>query len=603
MKAKEKSRYCVLLSVGYMLKTAWHTRRSVLWLCIATVLIETALNLTRLLVSPRVLERVERLAPLSELCGTIAGFSLALFFLYALKGYVDKNVLYGRIDVRTAILSEINKKGQMTSYPNTRDPEALKLHDKAKNTCSGNNKASEHIWKTLTLLLQNLLGFALYLWLLSGLSGPLVAAVILTAAAGFLANRQASRWYYCRVEEEESYWHKISYIDGRVRSSALAKDIRIFGLAPWLLEVQQGTLRLYEAFLKRVSRKYIAACAADTVFSFARNGLAYLYLIRLALDGNLSASEFLLYFSSFGGFSGWVTGILEQCAALYRESLDLSVVREYLHLPEPFRFSGGAPIPAAGEGYELRLKNVRFRYPGAGRDFFSGLNLTIRPGERLAVVGLNGAGKTTLIKLLCGFYDPDEGQVLLNGADIRTFDRQEYYRLFSAVFQQFSVLDITAAETIAQRIAGIDRQRVRDCAERAGIAETIEKLPQGYDTHIGRKAFLDGVELSGGQLQRLMLARALYRDGPILVLDEPTAALDPLAEDDIYRKYSEMTQGKTAVFVSHRLASTRFCDRILFLREGVIAEEGTHEQLLMHGGGYARLFEVQARYYREGRDF
>ena len=214
-------------------------------------------------------------------------------------------------------------------------------------------------------------------------------------------------------------------------------------------------------------------------------------------------------------------------------------------------------------------------------------------------MGLNGAGKTTLVKLICGFLDPTGGRVLLNGQDIRQYNRRDYYKLFEAVFQDFSVLSCTVAENVAQAMDGIDEEKVRYCLDQAGLTEKITSLPAGIKTHVGRDVYLDGVEFSGGQTQRLMLARALYKDGPILVLDEPTAALDPIAEHDIYMKYSEMTAGKTSVFISHRLASTRFCDRIIFLDHGAIAEEGTHQSLLAQGGGYARLFEVQSHYYRE----
>lgn len=163
--------------------------------------------------------------------------------------------------------------------------------------------------------------------------------------------------------------------------------------------------------------------------------------------------------------------------------------------------------------------------------------------------------------------------------------------------------DLTVAQTVAQTHENIDLDRVQSCLEKAGLTEMVKQLPQGLDTHLGKQIFLDGVRLSGGQTQRMMLARALYKDGPLLVLDEPTAALDPLAENDIYQKYGQMTSGKTSLFISHRLASTRFCDRILFLQDGVIAEQGTHQQLMAQGGGYAQLFDVQARYYQEGRDF
>lgn len=258
------------------------------------------------------------------------------------------------------------------------------------------------------------------------------------------------------------------------------------------------------------------------------------------------------------------------------------------------------PALRPGEACELELRDVSFRYPGAEKDVLSHINLTIAPGEKLAIVGLNGAGKTTLVKLLCGFYDPTGGEVRLNGRNIRPFNRPAYYALLGAVYQNFSLVPASIAQNVAQDLEGFDRARVQNCLERAGLGAKIRALPHGMDTHLVKEVYEDAEELSGGELQRLMLARALYKDAPILVLDEPTAALDPIAESDIYQKYREMTVGRTSIYISHRLASTRFCDRILLLADGKIAEEGTHEALMAKGGEYARLFEIQSRYYREG---
>ena len=205
---------------------------------------------------------------------------------------------------------------------------------------------------------------------------------------------------------------------------------------------------------------------------------------EMCIRDRLSVSEFLLYFTAVTTFTTWVMGIMQEMSTLHKESLDISCVREFLEYPEPFKFEEGKEIPAA-DGYELKLENVSYRYPGADKDTIHGLTLTVHPGERLAIVGLNGAGKTTLVKLLCGLLDPTEGLVLLNGKDVRGFNRRSYYDLFSAVFQEFSVLDVTVAEEIAQTTEGIDYDKIADCVEKAGLTTTIEKLPKGMQTHVG----------------------------------------------------------------------------------------------------------------------
>jgi len=394
---------------------------------------------------------------------------------------------------------------------------------------------------------------------------------------------------------------RLGYMKWNASDRKLGKDVRIFGMGPWLKDIYASALKLYLDFAVREQREYLKADLIDLVMSIVRNGVAYWYLISMTLREGLPASQFLLYFTAIGGFTAWVTGILSGFSKLHKQCLDLSTLREFLELPEQFRFADGKPLPLQADGkYTLELRNVTFRYPGAEKDTLTNVNLTIPAGEKLAIVGLNGAGKTTLVKLLCGLYDPTEGAVLLNGEDIRQFNRNDYYEHFSAVFQQFALLDVTMAENVAQTFENINMDRVKDCIAKAGLTEKIESLPKGYHTILGREVYFDGVELSGGETQRLMLARALYKNAPIIVLDEPTAALDPLAEQDIYMKYNEMTAGRTALYISHRLASTRFCDRILFVADGGIAEEGTHESLLTAGGRYAELFAVQSKYYQEG---
>ena len=598
----DKSKYNVFQNVAWMCSLAWKHRRRVLFFCGLSAVLEILYQLIQLFLAPRILTLVEEAAALQTLLGTIALFTAALFALRFGRGYLEQIDLFARIDVRSVIIGLLGRKCNTTSYPNTLKPEFIKLRDVAHTASDGNQEATEQIWHTLTELCKNVGGFAVYLTILSHLDPILLLVTIATCLAGFWIARRTSGWMYRHRDEEEAYITRKRYIHRVAESVPVAKDIRIFGLQNWINDLYASVHDVYLAFRLRAEKVKLLAELTEAVLTMARNGIAYGYLIQMALLEHLSVGEFLLYFTAISTFTQWIMGILQASLKLHTQSLDISRVREFLDYPEPFRFSGGAALPDR-RPYELRLEDVSFRYDGAETDTLRHLNLSIRPGEKLAIVGLNGAGKTTLVKLLCGLLDPTEGRVLLNGVDVRQFNRQEYYGLFSAVFQEFSILNVTIAENIAQNTENIDDARVNACLDQAGLTQAVAQLPQGTKTHVGREVFLDGVLFSGGQTQRLMLARALYKDSPILILDEPTAALDPLAENDIYLKYNDMTAGKTSLFISHRLASTRFCDRIILLADGGIAEEGTHESLLAAGGAYASLFAVQSRYYQEGREF
>lgn len=599
---KQKPKYNLIQNVVWMIKIAWKTRKRVILFCILAALVEILHHLAQLYIAPEILKLVEQHAPLSNLLSTILFFTVALFLTLGVKEYLATCAGNFRIDVRAAIIRLVAHKSNITSFPNTLDADFIKLREKAHSNCKGSNSAAEYMWQGLTNLMKNVGGFLLYLTILSELNFTLLLIVIVTCLVGFFVSRRTSDWIYKHREDESVYHAKTSYIRNKSQSTILAKDIRIFGLQNWLDDLMNNIHDVYLDFRLKVEKKWLIADITEALLGIARNGIAYVYLIHMALSEGLSVSEFVLYFTAATTFTTWVMGILRDVSRLYKDSLDITCVREYLEYSEPFRFEEGETIPIS-DCYEIKLDHVSFRYPEADKDTIHDLSLVIHPGEKLAIVGLNGAGKTTLVKLMCGLLDPTEGRILLNGKDVRNFSRNKYYDLFSAVFQEFSIMEVTVAENIAQTTVDIDTAKVRACIEKAGLTKFINELPRGLDTHVGRNVFLDGMMFSGGQTQRLMLARALYKDGPILILDEPTAALDPIAENDIYVKYKEMTTGKTSVFISHRLASTRFCDRIIFVDNGTIAEEGTHESLLALNGQYAHLFEVQSRYYQEGKEF
>ena len=597
-----KPKYNMWQCSAYMILLAWREKeKKVLLLCLLQVFLAVMSNLVNLYVSPSVLSVVERRASMTELLTTVLVFVILIMFCSAATSYVNSNTLYGRVTVRLALISTINKKACTTSHSNLADEKFIKLGAKCQQATSNNREATEAIWETLTSLAQNCVGFVIYLFLLVSADIWLMLVILLTSLIGYFVNKKLTGYGYRHREEEGEISRKLWYQIRQPSNYTAAKDIRIFGMKPWMQEITDKAMTAYTAFHRRAHNVYIWGSILDLVLTLLRNGLAYYVLIYLVLSGDLSVSAFLLYFSAVGGFTAWVTGILGSMTTLYRQSLDISTIREFLEYKEPFRFQDGEKLSdATGAQHEIKLENVFFKYPGADAYTLEDINLTIHPGEKVAVVGLNGAGKTTLVKLICGFFDPTEGRVLLNGEDIRKYNRKEYYGLFSAVFQDFSILAGTIAENVAQSVEEIDDSRVKEAIKDAGLKENVERLPEQYETRLGRSVHLDAYELSGGETQRLMLARALYRNAPVIVLDEPTAALDPIAESDLYERYHELTKGSTSIYVSHRLASTKFCDRIILIGAGGIAEMGTHEELMDAGKEYAHLYEVQSRYYTEG---
>ena len=600
--SSKKPQYSMFSNVWFMIKLAWTSgEKKVLALSLITALLAVCLNMINLYISPAILSALEQHLSFGKLIGTITLFSAALMVVSAASTYVKANTMFGRLSVRLEVTNMLNHKAATTSYPNLHNDIFDKILTKALECIGNDDSPGEAIWDTLTNLITNGLGFIIYIQLLNRIQPVLIFVILITTAASYYVTYRTNGYAYRHRDEEAEYVRQIRYLCSNGQIPEGTKDMYIFGLRSWLEDLYRKSLAAYRAFQHKAESVYIWGRIADVVAAFLRNGIAYWYLIDLVLGQELSIAQFLLVFTAVGGFSQWVTGILQELSKLHQQSLSIATVRECLDFPEPFQLTGGQPISPA-QSYRIDLESVSFRYPGADAYTLQDINLTLHPNENLAVVGLNGAGKTTLIKLICGFLDPTEGRVLLNGTDIRTFNRKEYYTLFSAVFQNFSVLADTVAVNVSQSHDEIDLERVKACVFKAGLSEKIDSLPQGYQTNLNRKIYEDAVELSGGETQRLMLARALYKDAPFIILDEPTAALDSIAEADIYQKYHEMTQGKTSVYISHRLASTRFCDRIILIDQGKIAEEGTHDQLILAGGRYASLYKVQSKYYNEGDD-
>lgn len=599
---KEKVKYSMGQNVFYMIQKSFQYReKKILLYCFLLVICGVASYLVELYLSPTVLGALESNVSFSTILFILGSFLLVLLISKGLQSYIENNSLFAKVNLRSDIQAELNQKCATTSYPNLLDDKFLKLSSSALEATQGNSSATEWIWQILTSLLIHLVCFVIYLFLLVQFHVGIMAFIVITSLITYFLNRKLLQYRYDHREEEGAILHRLNYQVGLPRTHLSAKDIRIFGMKNWIQEITNQTLNLQEAFQKKVNNRYLIGGFVIIFFTFLRDGLAYLYLIIAILNHQIDLAEFILYLSVISNFATWITGILDDLYQLLDASLKISVVREFIEYPEPFLLKGGEPIPSLESGtYELRFEHVFFRYPKSEEYILKDINLVIHPNEKIAVVGKNGAGKTTFVLLLCGFLAPTKGRILLNGQDITQFNRLQYYELFSVVFQKFSLLAGTIAMNVAQNEDKIDYQKVEECIAKAGLEKKIASLPKKLETKLDRDIYDDAIELSGGEMQRLMLARALYRQAPFMVLDEPTAALDPIAESDLYQKYNELTKGCTSIYISHRLASTQFCDRILLIQDGGILEEGTHKELLKRNGVYKELFDLQSKYYQEG---
>lgn len=452
-------------------------------------------------------------------------------------------------------------------------------------------------------IIENGMGYLLFGAVISFANPWLVLFLTLAPIVNLLSVHLYQKWEYVHRSKMTDLNRKLYFVNSLPADFSAAKDIRIYSMASWLRECYRDLSSERARWDKKTVRNHFLSQIADLAVILVRDGGAYALLISMVLRGEIAVDQFVLYFAAIASFADWVGGVIDCWNKIHGNSLSICDFREYAAYPDRDGAGRAKAESFLADAPEIVFDRVCFRYDGADEDTVHNLSFTVRRGEKLALVGANGAGKTTIVKLLCGLYMPSSGEIRINGVPVTDFLREDYYRLFSPVFQDIRLAFFSLAETVSGRsLAETDIARAESCIRRAGLGDKLDALPEGVRTKLNKQINRGGTELSGGEAQKLMLARALYKDAPVLVLDEPTAALDPIAESRIYAEYDRMAERKTSLFISHRLASTAFCDRIILLKQGEICEEGSHEELLRRGGDYRELFDIQRCWYQEERE-
>jgi ABC-type multidrug transport system fused ATPase/permease subunit len=529
----------------------------------------------------------------------IIGLGLILIILNSLSAFISNYNSELYYNLRTSGIYKHSEKTINTDYENIENAVCRNLMVRSGELFSGSGGVStfEKIAKGAFTLINNIVCFFMFGIITSFIGFYLPFILIVTCFFSYMILKKADEFVFVNRERASKIDRKLNYTAHVSSSFDSAKDIRMFNMRGMLIHIYDKAvkerLKLEKAFLCR----YVLIDIFSVLVVLIRNSFAYVILIYMFSKGKITIPEFVLYFGSITAFSSRVNSIFINFSELKNNSLLLSDLRAYFNYPESTNRSESEYKLISDKGCNIELMNVSYQYPGADDVAINDVSLQITAGEKIAIVGLNGAGKTTLIKLICGLYKPTSGHIYINGIDQSEYNIFDYFSYIATVFQDFHFLPVSIAETVSCNDINPDMDKIMECLILVGLDEKVSALEDGINTKLNKIINENGIELSGGEQQKLLIARAIYKNCNIIILDEPSSSLDSIAESNLYLKYNDLSKNKTSLFISHRLASTKFCSKIFFVKDGKITETGSHDELMAYNGEYKNLFEIQRRYY------
>ena len=594
--SNNENRTPVRATTHYFFRKIWQVRPSIYFYYIANIVVNLCRPLIMIILPKFIIDELMGERNITQLITYILIIVLGNEAVGLLSNYINCRISNIKDDLSRHFELLLSEKSMQMDFVNTENTQVLDFLEKAKNGMRYAGGPTALIECICYMATGVLLAVQSVIILLTGSAWIILIVLVAVLLHTYLTMKenQIQMFYF---QKRANFDRSFAYILWQLSNYRFGKDIRLFNAQDMMLEKAEyynGNLAMQT---KEQFNSTLKFTASDMLVSTLQSAIIYFYLGIQVIHKTITFGDFTMYINAGNNFMSGIQSAVGEFQQIFNKCFYLNEFVAFINYPD--KVITGMECVKEKEDHTLEFKNVSFKYPCTDVYALKDVSLTIHSGEHISIVGMNGAGKTTFIKLLCRLYDVEQGEILLDGVNIADYDYEQYTKLFSVIFQDFKLFSFSVAENIACSEQNINYGKIEEELKKVGLLEKFNGLEHQLDTNLFKDFDESGIEPSGGEQQKLAIARAIHRDAPIIILDEPTAALDPIAEMEVYTHFNDLIGKKTALYISHRLSSCKFCDRIVVFKEGHLIENGTHDELIqIEDGEYAKMFETQAAYYQ-----